>query len=265
MKLQAKTSFSRRLIIPAIQWLPLFLLALLAAAPACLLAQRPGAAVGVHGVDFGQGGRMLGSYTETGDGSWDELDTRGVAIFHYQVTRRDPSAIYLLDHKRGCSIKLDFIKLKVIYNPGQRPDQWRELYDIFPSPAPQHGYDAHGPDPRGGGPRPPAPRSAPVSGYSVLWIKVGSNGRALFTYVKTGNKNWDELNAAGVAVHHYTVTGQSQETLDIFDYTRNMTLNLDFRARTSVSVVPGRPHQNQYDIVAAGSDELPGNSGGYDR
>jgi hypothetical protein len=265
MKAFARTPASLRLKTLNIQLLPLLVLALFASVPALVFSQRPGAAVGVHGVDFGQGGRMLGSYTETGNGTWDELNARGVAVFHYQVTRRDQSAIYLLDHTRGCSIKLDFIKLKVIYNPGQRPDQWRELYDILPAPAPQRGYDARGPDPRGPAPRQPAPRSSQVTGYNVLWFKAGSNGRALFTYVKAGGNTWDELNPSGQAVHHYKVTGQSQETLTLFDYTRNLTLELDFRSKTSLSTIPGRPHQNMYEIVSAGDTEMPDNSGGYDR
>jgi len=251
MKASVRDTLSIRRKIACTLFLPLFALALVASLPVLIVAQGFINAANVHKVDFSKGGRMLGSYTEVRRGAWDEQDPRGVASFHFVETRRDASAIYLFDSQRRMNIKLDLQREKIVFS--YATGGWRDLYDIMPKPPPDRQPERH------------EARRSEVTGYNVLWFKAGSNGRGLFTYAKAGEQAWDELDARGEPVHRYRVTGQSQETLTLFDHTRNLTLELDFRRRTSLSTIPGRTHQNMYDIVFASNEEMPDNRGGYDR
>jgi hypothetical protein len=254
MEARVKTPASTRRRRFSITWLPLIALLLSIAAVAPVSAQPRGNAANTHEVDFGTGGRLLGSYVEVGRGAWDERNAQGVAAFHFRETRRDEWSIYLFDASRKMDIEIDLYRNKIIYNwQGGQP---KDLYDILPAPVARSM-----PEP----PRRDSGRAAEVTGYNLLWFKSGSNGQAMYSYQKAGANNWEEVDDRGVVVHTYRQTGQSAYTLTLSDPSRNMTLELDLQHRTVLSVVAGRNHQNQYDIVSAGSEEMRDNRGGYDR
>ena len=103
---------------------------------ALLGAEMPSAAAqaGVNGgnasaVDFGQSGRKLGEYRQSGPRQWVETNAAGAVTFRFEERQRDEWSVYLTDPARGVNIQLDLNTRKVVYSDKGSPR--RVLYDIL--------------------------------------------------------------------------------------------------------------------------------------
>lgn len=94
-------------------------------------ASAPAAVNGysVRQVTFTDGnGTMLGTYRQTGTGTWVETNAAGATTFNFVESARDEWSVYLLDSSRGAEVQLDLHTREVKFNWLGQPRQ--PLYRI---------------------------------------------------------------------------------------------------------------------------------------
>jgi len=89
----------------------------------------------VTNVVFGQQGKRLGKYQQTGPARWEEIPTAESGTrFQFEETGRDDWSVYLHDRSRDVRIQLDLHRKQVLYSDTQSPSP-RPLYEILKATA----------------------------------------------------------------------------------------------------------------------------------
>jgi hypothetical protein len=168
--------------------LALFATALMAASPAALAqtVEVPGGATGsnVACIQAGElnGGTFVGTFLETGPGTWEERLKAGT--FKLQEKNRDDLAVNLADDVRSAAIEFDFVNKTIKYKPASSQEKsGRDRYYILNATDKAHDQDCaalaqqsaaagagNGQGPGGGGPgggggggaRPSGPGNTPI-------------------------------------------------------------------------------------------------------
>lgn len=78
-------------------------------------------------------GRKLGELRQTGPGQWAETNAAGQVAFRFEETKRDESAVWLLDRSRNVTLQIDLKTRKIMYSAGGSPAS--ELYSVLTAAA----------------------------------------------------------------------------------------------------------------------------------
>jgi membrane-bound inhibitor of C-type lysozyme len=89
---------------------------------------QPPAAAAVNGFTVGQVLHPGGSFTNVGNGQWQEADAQGRVNFRFREASRDEWSVYLFDASRNVALQLDLHRRQVLYGVGAEPK--RDLYPI---------------------------------------------------------------------------------------------------------------------------------------
>ncbi|QFS98000.1 Membrane-bound lysozyme-inhibitor of c-type lysozyme [Labrenzia sp. THAF191b] len=100
--------------------------------------QQPGgqlsAAPGVNGQNVGVVRHSGGSFTNIGNGQWQEADVYGTVNFHFQEFGRDDWSVYLHDASRNVTLQLDLHRRMILYEQGNGPrSDLYQITDAFPA------------------------------------------------------------------------------------------------------------------------------------
>ncbi|MEP2703925.1 MAG: MliC family protein [Roseibium sp.] len=85
------------------------------------VASQLPASVAVNGFTVGQVLHPGGSFTNVGNGQWQEADAQGRVNFNFREESRDEWSVYLFDASRNVALQLDLHRGQVLYGVGAGP------------------------------------------------------------------------------------------------------------------------------------------------
>ncbi len=221
------------------QWRVLMAVALLAVAPA---ATRPASAQpGFAGAPIMAITRVEhdgGSFEAGRRGEWTEYDRSGRAKFQFREESRNRGVIRLYDPSRGGRLEIDLAGRVIRY--AGRGANFSTIYRITNATGARPGFGGgSGPGFNGGGGgginRPGA--------VSAVYHARGS-------FVRTGGRNWAELDGNGRQKYRFVEERQDRSSIVLFDRSRNGRLQIDLIAGRIRYASGGGRYNDVYTITS---------------
>ncbi len=96
-------------------------------------SNQPQQPTGITGYTVAHVIHPRGTFTDSGNGSWDERNQRGQVTYRFQEQARDDWSVYLFDSSRNVALQLDLHRKKILIGFGNGPKS--DLYNITSSAA----------------------------------------------------------------------------------------------------------------------------------
>lgn len=170
-------------------------------------------------------GTALGTYRQTGPGTWMEDGFRpGSNRFQFRELGRDEWSVYLQDSSRNVSIQIDLWTKKIMYRDAASP-QGREIYRVINA-------------------------TGKATGQLVSVVEFSDfAGRKLGTYRKSG-RGWIERSNSG-RVFNFQETGRDDWSVYLLDRSRGVEIQLDLHTGKVRYGLAGQAKRDLYKISNA--------------
>lgn len=214
-------------------------------------------ALALQRADYKRPDGSTGAFVQTGPKKWNEVQTQNSGPFEFDEVSRSEWSVGLHDPSRGVSIEINLFLKKILFAQGQSAKL--PIYDIVvPASAPftaesiatvtdQIAFaasDANGTL---------CFSTTPVRASGLRRADVGTGNQASGTYIQTGAKNWEEIDAAGATVFQFDEISRDQSSLYLHDASRDVSIQIDL-SRKQVSWAKGQAAKSPlYDIVSVGA------------
>lgn len=154
----------------------------------------------------------LGTYRQTGEYTWEELNFEQKLSFRFKEVQRDDWSVYLRDDSRNVNIQIDFHTQKVVYSDA---DRRFDLYSIERASSDPYNII------------PVATK--PVKSRNVRSIDFGAlNGKPLGTYRQTGPSTWAEVGVNGKVNFTFNEAKErDHNSVYLHDPSRNVSLQIN--------------------------------------
>lgn len=213
---------------------------------------------------YGQQGRPLGQYRQTGPRAWQETSGSSDG-FSFVENDRDDWSVYLFDASRGVRIQLDLYRKLVLYADGNA-SELSPLYEIITAAAAPVAY-AREPSPLPTQPTPPiveqpavAPSAINANGRTVTQVTIGQQGRSIGQYLQTGSGRWREIGDSGGGFD-FDEINRDDWSVYLHDPSRGVRVQIDlyrklvlYSGSTSGEMTP------LYDVLSASTPRVASTS-----
>ncbi|MCC6605568.1 MAG: hypothetical protein IT327_20345, partial [Anaerolineae bacterium] len=170
-------------------------------------------------VDFGSfTGAPLGTYRQTGEKTWAELNSLQKPVFYFNELLRDDWSVYLYDPSRNVTIQLDMYTQKVVYGTQPAQGERSDLYGIVRASAKPSDLVITSP--------------LPVKGQNVktVWF-ADFNGKPLGAYRQIAESKWVETDSQAKPAFSFDEVQRTKYAVHLYDVSRNVSLELNLHTR----------------------------------